>query len=396
VDLEAEVSMEWPEEPLPELGDPEGLPADRLLDELAELWPLLAETVKRTGAGCLWPGALRWGEGWQIVSILPFGATIKPVPLTPGAKERDAWAVASALLAVAAGRPPRDLADAVALLDLRAGVFPYGLDAIVHGILDGDEPARIYAALQPKAAGRIVMRAAAETAVGSRKAKSEPLWDNEDAFTAVRTPGCGLALAVCDGVTGPGDGSGAQAARAAVKVLHDCLAEEPDVNIALGAAEQVVQRDTTGASTAVIALIHPDSYVELASLGDSSAWLVRPLRGNGHLAFRLTPAQTVLAEKLMADPAADHSASQLTQHLGGQADQPYFGTVRVVPGDRIVLLSDGAAAARGSTWFGADLAALASDHTGHADLAAALVGRAEELGGRDNATALIAEIRALD
>jgi serine/threonine protein phosphatase PrpC len=97
----------------------------------------------------------------------------------------------------------------------------------------------------------------------------------------------------------------------------------------------------------------------------------------------------------MTDPAADQDGSQLTQHLGGMADQPYVGTVRAVPGDRIVLLSDGATVARGSTWFGADLAALAGDHAGHAALAAALVGRAEQLGGHDNATALIAEIRAL-
>lgn len=394
--MEAEVTMKWPEELLPEVGDPDGLPADRLLDTLAELWPELAETVSRTGPGCLWPGALRWSEGWQIASILPFGAATMPIPVTPGAKQRDAWAVASALLTVAAGRPPRDVADAVALLDLQAGIFPHGLDAIVNGILGCADPARIYAALRPKAAARVTMRAAAETAVGSRKAKSDPLWDNEDAFTTARPPGGRLALAVCDGVTGSGDGSGAKAARTAVKVLRECLDEDPDVRIALGAAERAVVRDTDGASTAVIAVIHPDGHVELASLGDSSAWLVRPLRGNSHVAFRLTPAQTVRAEKLITDPAADQDGSQLTQHLGGMADQPYFSTIRAVPGDRIVLLSDGAAVTRGSTWFGADLAALAGDHTGHSDLAAALVARAEQLGGHDNATALIAEIRALD
>lgn len=393
--MEADVTVKWPEELLPELGSPDGLPAGRLLDELAGLWPELAETIGRTGPGCLWPGALRWDEGWQIASILPLGAAEPPVPVTPGARERDAWAIASALLTVVAGRPPRDAADAVTLLDLQAGNFPHGLDAIVNGILDGADPARIHAVLRPKAADRIAVRAAAETAVGSRKARNDPLWDNEDAFTVARTPGGGFALVVCDGVTGPGDGSGAEAARAAVKVLHECLAEDPDVRVALGTAELTVARDTKGASTAVIALIHPEGNVELASLGDSSAWLVRPLRGSGHLAFRLTPAQTALAEKLMTDPAADQDGSQLTQHLGGMADQPYVGTVRAVPGDRIVLLSDGAAVARGSTWFGADLAALAGDHAGHAALAAALVGRAEQLGGHDNATALIAEIRAL-
>jgi serine/threonine protein phosphatase PrpC len=394
--MEAEVILNWPEEPLPGLGDPEGLPADRLLDELAELWPELAETVKRTGPGCLWPGALRWSEGWQIASVLPVGAVSMPVPATPGARERDAWAVASALIAVAAGRLPRDTADAAALVDLWAGTFPHGLDALVHGLLNGADPARIQAALRPKAVARITTRAAAETGVGSRKAKGDPLWDNEDAYTTVRTPGSGYALAVCDGVTGPGDGSGAEAARAAVRALQECLAEEPDVRIALSLAERAVLRDTKGASTAVIALIHPDGRIELASLGDSSAWLVRPMRGSGHIAFRLTPAQTVLAERLLTDAGADQDGSRLTRHLGSEADRPYVGTVRAVPGDRIVLLSDGAAVTSGLTWFGADLAALADEQQGPAELAAALVGRAEQLGGHDNATALIAEIRAFD
>ncbi|WP_067793891.1 SpoIIE family protein phosphatase [Actinomadura formosensis] len=397
--MEPEVTVTWPEETLPELGSPEGLPADRLMDELGGLWPLLGPHVRRTGHGCLWPGSLRWDEacGWQILSIPPYGASTQPVPETPGARERDAWAVASDLLTVAAGRPPRDAADAEALLDLHAGIFPHGLDAVVHAILRRGEPARVHGALKPRPGGPVAVRAAAETAVGSRKAKGDPLWDNEDAFTVVRMPKGGLAMVVCDGVTGAGDGSGARAARAAKKALEDGLAEEPDPQIALGIAERAVLRDApTGASTVLIVRAFPDGRLELTSLGDSSAWLVRPLRKGGHLAMRLTPAQTALAEKLLTDPGADSDGSRLTQHLGGEADQPYLGTVRAVAGDRVALLSDGAAVADGTAWFGADLAALATDHPRPAALAAALVARAERLGGRDNATAVIAEIRALD
>lgn len=397
--MEPEVTVTWPEETLPELGSPDGLPADRLMDELGGLWPLLGSAVRRTGHGCLWPGSLRWDEsvGWQILSIPPHGASAQPVPETPGARERDAWAVASDLLTVAAGRPPNDAADAEALLDLHAGIFPHGLDAVVHAILSRGEPARVHAALQPRQGGPVAVRAAAETAVGSRKAKGDPLWDNEDAFTVVRMPKGGLAMVVCDGVTGEGDGSGARAARAATKVLEDNLPEEADLQIALGIADRAVLRDApTGASTALIVQAFPDGRLELASLGDSSAWLVRPLKRGGHLAMRLTPAQTVLAEKLLTDPAADSHGAQLAQHLGGEADQPYRGTLRAAAGDRIALLSDGAAVADGGTWFGADLAALATDHPRPAALAAALVARAERLGGRDNATAVIAEIRALD
>jgi serine/threonine protein phosphatase PrpC len=394
VDVEAKVTIGWPEELLPEPGEPDGLPVDRLLDELDGLWLELAEAVGSNGPGCLY--ALRWYQGWQVASIRPDGAPPGPVPQTPGARERDAWIVASTLVSIAAGRPPRDVADATALLDLHAGVFPHGLDAIVHGILADGDPSRIHNALRPGPLGRVITRAAAETGVGSRKASGDPVWDNEDAFTTARPPGGGHALALCDGVSGHGDGSGAEASRAAVKALRDCLADDPDVKIAISVAERAVLRDTKGASTAVIAVIHPDGRADLASLGDSSAWLVRPL-GDGHVVARLTPEHNVLAEIALRDPVPGRDSPPLTRHLGGQADNPYIGTVRAVPGDRIVLLSDGAAIPgdRGG-WFGADLAALASDYPGPASLAAALVARAERLGGHDNATALIAHISALD
>jgi serine/threonine protein phosphatase PrpC len=393
-DVEAKVTIEWPEDLLPEPGTPDGLPVDRLLDELDGLWPELADATGRNGPGCL--HALRWYEGWQVASIRPDGAPPGPVPQTPGARERDAWIVASALVSVAAGRAPRDVADATVLLDTHAGTFPHGLDAIVHGMLGGADPASVHAALRPCSHGRVLVRAAAETGVGSRKASGDPAWDNEDAFTTARPPGGGLALALCDGVSGPGDGSGAEASRAAVEALRDCLADDSDVKIAVGVAERAVRRATKGASTLLVTVIHPDGRIDLASLGDSSAWLVRPV-GDAHVVARLTPEHTVLAENVIADPGADRHSPPLTRHLGGHADSPYTGSVRTAPGDRIILLSDGAAVSGGGGgWFGTDLAALAGDYLGPASLAAALVARAEQLGGHDNATALIAHISALD
>lgn len=392
--MEAKVAIEWPEDLLPEPGKSDGLPVDRLLDELDGLWLELSEATGQNGPGCLY--ALRWYEGWQVASIRPDGTPPGPIPETPGARERDAWVVASALISVAAGRPPRDVADATVLLDTHAGTFPHGLDAIVHGILANSDPAGIHGVLRPSSPGRVFARAAAETGVGSRKASGDPMRDNEDAFATARPPGGGLALVLCDGVSGPGDGSGAEASRAAVNALRECLANDPDVKVAMGVAERAVLRDTEGASTAVIVVIHPDGRADLASLGDSSAWLVRPL-GDGHVVARLTPEHTVLAEVILEDPASSRHSPPLTRHLGGQADNPHIGTVRTAPGDRVVLLSDGASVSGDRVrWFGADLAALASDHLGPASLAAALVARAERLGGHDNATALIAQISALD
>ncbi|WP_460368090.1 hypothetical protein, partial [Actinocorallia lasiicapitis] len=217
--VRATVELGWPRPPLPELA----LPAALLMDELDGLWPLLARAIGETGPGCLW--ALRWSpdERWQVLSVPPPGATVFPVADTPGARERDAWTVTSALVEIAVGRPPRDLPDALDLLDLHAGVIPHGLDAIVHALFGGGNAARVHATVTARSCGPILTRSAAETAVGSGKAGYEPSLDNEDSFEVFRDGEGVLQLIVCDGVTGPADGSGALASRAAVRELRLAL-----------------------------------------------------------------------------------------------------------------------------------------------------------------------------
>ncbi|GAB2855888.1 hypothetical protein GCM10022221_64370 [Actinocorallia aurea] len=383
--LRAEVSVAWPSEPLPELA----LPAAQLIEQLGALWPLLADSETAHGPGCLW--GLRWDEHehWQLLIVPPHGAEL-PVPATPGAREHDAWVVASALIEIAVGRAPRDQADAFDLLDLHAGVV-HGLDAIVHTLLTGGNPAQVHHLLRPPPPGRVQALAAAETAVGSGKARYNPEFDNEDSHLVLPLPDGALALAVCDGVTGPGDGSGALASRAAVRELRTVLAGDGDIRLALTTADRAVQKETTGASTALVATITRDGVADLYSIGDSPAWLVRRRKRGGRVAFRLTPEQTLLAETRRIDPDAVAGGSQLVQSLGGDADQPYRSTVRVVPGDLLVLLSDGASV-RDQVWFGFELAALADAFPKAPALAAALMARAERLGGHDNATAVIAEI----
>lgn len=392
--MRAEVTVEWPEEPLPALGDPEGLPAERLMSELPALWPLLSESVARTGPGFLFPGSLRWGpeQGWQILRVPPYGAGEEPVPETPGARARDIWAVVSGLVTVAIGRAPRDLTDALMLLDLHAGRAPHGLDAVVRALLSGGDPGGVVAAVTRPWGEGVSVWVAAETAVGSRKAKGDPERDNEDAFTAVRSIDDVVTLAVCDGVTGPGDGSGARASRAAVAALRDYFAVAYDLDGALEAAEEAVVEQGRGASTALLASILPSGRTHLLSVGDSPAWVVRMLPFGGRTAFRLNPDQTVLAESLLADPSATTGGSILLGNLGGYADQPFRTELQLVPGDMLVLLSDGAAVGE-EDWFAGDLVELTGLHQSAAALAAALVGRAERLGGLDNATALVAEIR---
>ncbi|WP_157963546.1 SpoIIE family protein phosphatase [Actinocorallia populi] len=392
--MRAEVNVEWPEEPLPALGDPAGLPLERLMGELPALWPLLSESVMRTGPGFLWPGSLRWGpeQGWQILCVPPYGAGEEPVPETPGARARDVWSVICGLVTLAVGRAPRDLTDTLMLLELHAGRVPHGLDAVVRALLAGNDPGGVVAAVTRPWGEGVSVRMAAETGVGSRKAKGDPEWDNEDAFAAVRSVDDVVVLAVCDGVTGPGDGSGARAARAAVAALKEYFTTAYDLEEALEAAEAAVIGQGRGASTALLAAIRPDGRTALLSVGDSPAWLVRMLPFGGRTAFRLNPDQTVLAESLLTDPSATMGGSILLGNLGGYADQPFLAEVQTVPGDMLVLLSDGAALGE-EDWFAGDLVELTGLHQSAAALAAALVGRAERLGGLDNATALVAEIR---
>ncbi|REE97762.1 SpoIIE family protein phosphatase [Thermomonospora umbrina] len=398
----------WPEAAFPVLGDPDGLPAGRLAAELMELWPLLESAVERTGPGCLVPESLRWDEiaGWQLLCVPPYGARKLPVAETPGAVDRDRWAVVSALVTLAVGRPPRDVADALALTDLLAGDLTQGLDAIVRTVLSAGfaAAAALQAGLEPTGGRRIGFWPTEATLPGSRKVKGDPSMDNEDSAAVVRTPGGGLALLLCDGVTGPGDGSGARASRAAVRAMREFLEDDANAapDVALGVAQRAVLGSAgAGASTAVVALLSPGGRARLASLGDSSAWLVRPLPDGGRAAWRLTPAHTELAERLAEDPAARSGGSMLVRCLGGIDRTPFTCTVRLAPGDQLVLLSDGAAEQDGDTWFGDDLAELAAAAASGAGrpaaaLAAGLVMRSELLGGRDNATVVIADIHAED
>ncbi|WP_460364699.1 hypothetical protein, partial [Actinocorallia lasiicapitis] len=129
----------------------------------------------------------------------------------------------------------------------------------------------------------------------------------------------------------------------------------------------------------------------LHSVGDSPAWLVRPGPDRRRVARRLTPDQTVLAESRLIDPAAVLGSSALTQNLGGDCEAPFVTDLPLLPGDLLLLLSDGAALPD-TLWFGTELAAMADAYPHAPALAAALITRAERLGGRDNATALITEI----
>ncbi len=175
--------------------------------------------------------------------------------------------------------------------------------------------------------------------------------------------------------------------------------------VPLGPGELIAELDAAvgratgvGSAAAVLATVHPDGTASVVSVGDAEAWLIRPLRPsaaeNPYAAWKLTPAHTGFAERLRVTADAEGEESQLVSFLGGGAARWAHRTFRVAPGDLLLLASDGATEAERDRWFGAVLADLTAqlDVSGRPTapaLAAALVQRAEALGGWDNATALV-------
>ena len=403
------LTVTWPPGLAPHLPHA-GLDPARLVEEAGSLWDAVADAVAARGPGCLWPEGLRWSPdfGWQLALTPGYRwdggftdrSTDDPIMLA-SAWRRDLRAIALTLAHAAAGRRPVDAADARRLADLDAGHLPAGLDALVQALLRGTprpgdlRPARrVTATLARPAGGRLAAQCFLESATGSRKSRGRGLLDNEDA-ALTRVTGRTARLAIFDGTTDDGSGSGFAAAHAAVRAVAaswDRGADDP-VRV-LADAEAAVCDGTTGASTAVVARA-VDGRVRLAALGDSAAWLVRPdPDGLDFVAWRLTPSHTVYAEKCRAGAADAWGHAEITRYLGGAGDDPFVTEFDVAAGDLLLLATDGVTAEDREEWFGDALCRLARDRAQAqrplaAGLAADLIGRAEALGGWDNATALV-------
>ncbi|PSM42886.1 hypothetical protein C6Y14_11880 [Streptomyces dioscori] len=426
-----EIAVRWNQELAPTLRDGivehDSLDRADLLDELPSLWPTVDAALARVGPGCLVTESVRHDvyEGWQVAALPRYDLDggIELRDRRDGAPQlRDRRALVQALVDAVADRPCLDLRDALNLLDVFAGTFPPGLDAVCRRLLGHDlrqglavGMAPLHEALGRRAAGRVSATCYQESAVGSRKAKGDPATDNEDAASALRGPSGTVRCAVFDGVTGDGDGSGARASRAALEQAMRRWAREEDLSPRELVAEldAAVGRATEGSATAVLATVRPDGAASVVSVGDSEAWLVRPLRtpprdephgtARGrelpYAAWKLTPAHTGYAELLRGSPDAEGEESSLVNFLGGGGGLGRWAhsIFELAPGDLLLLASDGATESGRERWFGAVLAELATqlDASGRPPapaLAAALVQRAEALGGWDNATALVCAI----
>jgi serine/threonine protein phosphatase PrpC len=414
--------LEWPAGFAPELvdavADPAGLDLRRLVVEANGLWDVLCAAVTEWGPGCLAPEGVHWSRrtGWQLALTPAYDSsgtlynrgvagTTDGAPLV-SAWRQDLQAVAVALVHAASGRRPLDLADARRLVDLGAGDLPVGLDAVVHVLLAGSgrpgdvaQLRRVHQALSCPPSPRVAARCFLETAVGSRKAHGNAHRDNEDAAHSERASNGTVRLAVFDGTTGDGSGSGYVAARAAREAAGAAWqAEVDEPAVVLAEAEAAVTAATKdGSTTAVVARVGPDGCGKIAALGDSAAWLMRRVGGGtDFVAWRLTPAHTAFAEQHRGGVTDSWGHSEITRYLGGRADDPFVGEFTVTPGDLLLLATDGATAEDRDEWFGGVLCRLARARVSAArplaaGLAADLVTRAESLGGWDNATALVAE-----
>jgi serine/threonine protein phosphatase PrpC len=420
-----ELEIVWPAGLAPSLADAlgrgDGPARDQLVAELPALWELVTQTARRVGLGCLTDGSVRWGGGrWQLA---PFPRCWPGDPVLAGSwnaadpqSREAAWlqdrqALAGALVDAVTTRRPVDVADALALIDEAAGEVAEGMDAVLHLLLGPDLPPgdvaplhALHEVLARKSGGPVGYRCFRETLVGSAKAAGR-IEDNEDLAWWRADQRGSVALVLLDGITGDHDGSGHAAASAALRAARALWSQDETepLTVLRGAEAQVMECPRDAGAAAVFARLGRDGRCQLASVGDSAAWLLRPHatdRSAPFAAWRLTPVHTERAERRRHDDKPLGGRAALTRHLGGAALHPFTLAFRMTPGDLLVLVSDGAAEpGPDGGWFGAVLNRLATDRAAAGrrvapGLAADLVVRGESLGGHDNATVLIAECTA--
>lgn len=222
-----------------------------------------------------------------------------------------------------------------------------------------------------------------------------------------RTVGArGLLLMVADGMGG--EASGEVASQIAVttvpKRLYDNLKSVGDASEAnfvlllreaVEFANQIIfQKAQTGAEhkgmgTTTTAAAIFGHYLFVAQVGDSRAYLVR-----NNKMVQLTRDQTFLnylaeiGAELPADPEKDSRKSILTQAVGSSENIDVKVTyTRLRNGDRVLLSSDGLYNMVGA----ADLLCIVNGSESLMSKSKALIARANEQGGTDNITVIMAE-----
>jgi PPM family protein phosphatase len=148
--------------------------------------------------------------------------------------------------------------------------------------------------------------------------------------------------------------------------------------------------ELVGMGTTATAAVVLDGELYVAHVGDSRSYLVRDRR-----ARQLTTDHSVLQHLIDSGAAVAAAAEQrhaLLRALGPEADvRADITAVPMEHGDIVVLCSDGVWSVVGDD----ELAAIVSDARDLRAACASLLALANERGGRDNATALLARIETV-
>lgn len=240
----------------------------------------------------------------------------------------------------------------------------------------------------------VTYRCAAATDVGRSKRR------NEDSVTAngADTDGRTFVVAVADGLGGyPG---GDIASRLAVEAVSGDGPSDPPIALA-DAAHVAVRRHIMDiassdpemmqmATTLTFAVLGPDATVLIGHVGDSRAYI-----GDGTDLIQVTIDHTVAMDKVqtgelsIADAELDPRWHILSNWIGWEPHRLETWELRVEPGDRLLLCSDGLS----NMIDDARIAELLFSGTPQTT-SRRLIDAANEAGGSDNISVVVVEVEA--
>lgn len=224
---------------------------------------------------------------------------------------------------------------------------------------------------------------------------------NEDAGVVVRLGGARLLLGVADGVGGAA--AGEVASRLAVDIVSararglpsDATVDEAAgvLAIAVEAAHDAIRMESAAdvaregmSTTGTFALVHGGVLI-VAHVGDSRCYLFRA--GGLHQVTEDDTLQARLVEMGALEPEEVFKSNAIAQSLGGRTElQVSVRSVVLARGDRVLLSSDGLHDLVGEP----SIRRVMRAHESARDAGQELVRVANEAGGPDNATALVANV----
>jgi protein phosphatase len=217
---------------------------------------------------------------------------------------------------------------------------------------------------------------------------------NEDAVYPVEDESTvgPVIVAVADGMGGhaAGEVASATAIRAAVTAgSESAVARVEAANAAvLGAAAEDATRRGMG-TTLTLAIFWPDGRLEMGHVGDSRAYLLRNERLT-QLTIDHTFVRELIAQgRLAPEEAATHPRRHMLTRTIGMPDVRVDSLeIHLLPGDRVVLCSDGL------TGMVADarVARILSNTPAPTDAVWSLVEAANAAGGLDNTTVAVVDV----